>query len=333
MDSAQLIDNIKKGQISPIYILCGDESYYIDEITDYIEENLLDETAKAFNQVVVYGKEVNARQIYDEASQYPMMGDRRLIIVKEAQDMRDIKELATYAAHPSPHSVLVLAHKNKTLPKTTKLAKEVVKNGTYFLSKKMYDSKLPAWIGKYAAKQKINLANGVNAMIAEYLGNDLNKICNELEKLKLNIKEGQQVTEALVHELIGQSKEYNVFELQKALSNRDVSKTNKIVHYFSNNEKSNPIQVILSSLFGYFDKVHMVGQHMTASDQQLQKIAGLPSPYFAGEYRTAARHYPTPKVRKIMTLINEADLQSKGVNNKSKSGGDILKELIYQILY
>lgn len=333
MEAKDIIDQIKQGTVAPIYMLCGDESFYIDEVTKYIEENLMDASAKAFNQVVAYGKEINVRRIVDEATQYPMMAERRLIIVKEAQDMRDLKELAEYAQKPSPHSVVVLAHKQKNFPKTTKLAKAIVKNGVFFQSKKMYDSKLPAWIDKYCKGQNLRLENGVNAMIADYLGNDLSKITNEIEKLKLNLKGETTVTQSMVHEHIGQSKEYNVFELQKALSNKDISKVNKIVQYFANNEKSHPVQMIISSLFSYFDKVHMVGQNLRASDNDLKAIAGLPSPYFAREYKQAAGHYPTQKVRQIMLMLSQADLSSKGVENRSKSGGDILKELIYGILH
>ena len=332
MTAQDIISNIKKGQIAPVYILHGEEAFYIDQVSDYIEDHLLDEASKAFNQVVVYGKDVDSRTIMDEARQYPMMASRRLIILKEAADMKSINELADYLKKPVPHSTLVICYKHKKIDKRTAFGKACDgKDLVNLESKKLYDNQLPNWVMSRAKETGIKLDDKGANMLAEYLGNDLSKIDNELSKIKLNVKD-KQVTIEEIQDMVGMSKEFNIFELQTALATKDHYKCWLIANYMAENPKASPIQMAVSSLYNYFVKVLTATQKPNGSDGELQKDLGLGSPFFVKEYRMAAKTFGEDKTRAILVKLMEIDLKSKGVMNRHSDDGSLYKDLVRFVL-
>ena len=256
----QILDSIKKGDVKPVYFLTGDEPFYIDGISNYIEENLLDDNEKEFNQTVYYGRDVKVEDIISTAKRYPMMAERQVVIIKEAQDLaRTIEDLLPYVENPQPTTVLVLCYKYKKLDKRKKLSKEIIKSGVYFESKKLYENQVPEWIRKVVSKRGYTITPKAAQMLVEFIGNDLSKVNNELEKLQLIIKQGDSITPTLVEENIGISKDYNNFELQNAISRRDVKKAFGIIQYFGNNPKNHPL-VMTTAFFLQSDEISCIAQ-------------------------------------------------------------------------
>lgn len=331
MTFEQIISDLKAKKLSPLYLLHGDEIYYLDKIADFIENNVLNEGEKAFNLTVFYGKDIDHKTLIEEARQFPLMAEKRLIIVKEAQEMKSLKELTDYAKKPVPHAIVVLVHKYKSLDKRLTVTKALSEH-VVFESKKLYDNQLPAWIGQYSKQKQLVISDHLCGLLAEYLGNDLTKVANEIDKLALSNGPGAKITPEIVQDQIGISKEFNVFELQKALAEKNKAKIFLIAKYFADNPKDNPIQVTVVNLFNYFSKVMITGQHAGESDVSLQKKLGLPSPFFVKEYRQAAKNFSVERSREIILDIHETDLESKGVMNKSKTDGQLLMELLYKIV-
>lgn len=331
MTHDQILADLKAGKYKNIYLLHGDEPYFIDTLVAWMEHHLLSEDAQAFNQTIVYGKDVDYKAIIDEARQYPLMSDKRVIIVKEAQEMKTLKDLSDYAKRPVPHTILVLVHKHKTFDKRLALAKALA-DQVVFESKKMYDNQLPAWILGYARSIQLGIDDKMAQILADYLGNDLAKIANELDKLALSQGRGVKISLEVIQDQIGISKEFNVFELQKALGEKNKAKSFLITKYFADNPKENPIQVTVINLFSYFQKALIAAQYQSEGDAVLQKKLGLTTSFFVKDYRTVARHFTVAKIRSILMRIRTTDVESKGVNNKSKDDGQLLTELIYFIL-
>ena len=341
MTYTQIISALKAKKYSPVYFLHGDESYYIDKISSYIQEHVLDESEKAFNQHVVYGKDVDKKALIALARRYPMMSKFQVVIVREAQDIKNLipkseseKEndvLQDYILNPVPTTILVLCHKYKTIDKRTKLAKSIEKNSVLFESKKLYDNKIPDWITDYihARKYKINPRNAV--MLSEFLGNDLTLISNELEKLMLNVNAGAEITDTHIEMYIGISKDYNNFELQNAIGNKDILKANRIINYFASNPKNNPLVVTLGTLFSYFSKILVYHSLKEKTKSAVASSLGI-NPYFADEYMNAAKRYPREKVHSIISDLHQYDLKSKGVDNNA-GDGELLRELVFKILH
>lgn len=327
----QILSDLKKGDFKPVYLLQGEEAYFIDIISDYIEAHALDEAGKAFNQMVLYGKDIDVKDILDEVRQYPMMAERRVVIVKEAQDLKKINDLEAYANQPSPTSVLVLAHKYKKIRKNTKLAKAVVKSGVFFSSDKIPEYKMGAWIQNFIRDKGYSLDTNTADLIAEYLGNDLSKVSNEVGKLLLNLGDEKKISADHVQEHIGISKEYNIFEFQKALSQKDMLKIHRIINFFAGDQKNNHISMILGSLYNYFTKVYTAGKYATSPDGVLMKHLGVGSPYFVKEYKMAARQFPPQKMPLIFEALKTADKHSKGVESRSADAQKILQELVFKI--
>jgi len=327
----QVLSDLKAGKYKNIYLLHGDEPYFIDTLVAWMEHHILTEDAQAFNQTVVYGKDVDYKAIIDEARQFPLMSDKRVIIVKEAQEMKTLKDLSDYAKRPVPHTILILVHKHKTFDKRLALAK-ALSDQLVFESKKMYDNQLPAWILGYARSIQLGIDDKMAQILADYLGNDLSKIANELDKLALSQGRGVKISLEVIQDQIGISKEFNVFELQKALGEKNKAKSFLIAKYFADNPKENPIQVTVINLFGYFQKALIAAQYQSEGDAVLQKKLGLTTAYFVKDYRAVARNFPVSKIRSILMRIRTTDVESKGVNNKSKDDGQLLTELIYFIL-
>lgn len=332
-DVKELVSAIKKGDIKPIYFLMGEEAYYIDKISDFIEDNLLDEAEKGFNQMVLYGRDVSIDDIVSNAKRYPMMAERQVVIVKEAQDLsRTIEKLAKYAENPQPTTVLVINYKYKKLDKRKALYKAIKKEGSIvFESKKLYENQVAEWIRRVLAGQKYEISPKAAQMLVEFLGTDLSKIDNELNKLKIVLPVGTQITPDHIEENIGISKDFNNFELRKAVGERNIVKAHQIAKYFSENPKDNPLVVTVALLFNFFSQLlHLHGM----SDKNPRNVASAlkVNPYFVNEYLTAARNYPMKKVSSVIGLLREFDVKGKGVGSNSVTQGDLLKELLVRIL-
>lgn len=329
----QIIKDFNTHNLSPIYILTGDEPFYIDELANKFENSLLDESEKDFNQTILYGRDISIDDILVNAKQYPIMADFRLVLVREAQDIdkKDWSKFDKYFDNPIKTSIIVICYKYKTIEKA--FLKKVDKIGTVFESKKLYDNTIPQWTVNYAKTIGLNIQPQVSQLIADYLGNNLEKIANELSKLKLNVKEGEIITIEQIEKHIGISKDYNVFELQKALAIRDILTANKIINYFEANPKENPIQMILPALFSYFTKILIASQVKEKTSQNIAQAIGI-NPYFVKDYITALNVYPQDKLFQIISLIREYDLKSKGLDvSPYTTSGDLMKELIFKITH
>ncbi|MBT8255727.1 MAG: DNA polymerase III subunit delta [Bacteroidia bacterium] len=325
----KIITEIKNGSISPIYFLMGEEAYYIDGITQFIENNLLSEEEKGFNQIVLYGRDVSIEDIIGHAKRYPMMAERQVVIVKEAQDLsRTIENLLSYAENPQPSTVLVICYKYKKLDARKKLSKVLKQNAVLFESKKLYENQVPDWIRRVMSGKGYTITPKAAQMLTEFLGNDLGKVNNELEKLQLIIKPGEEITPQIVEENIGISKDFNNFELQNAIGVKDVKKAFGIVQYFAQNPKNHPLVMTVALLYNFFSK--LLKYHALTDKSLAPKALGV-NPYFIKDYQVAARNYPMKKVSSIVSSIREVDMKSKGVGAANLPQGDLLKELLVKI--
>ncbi len=306
----------------------GDEPYYIDKIADFIAQNVLTEEERGFNQMVVYGKETSVDEIVSHAKRYPMMAEHQVLVVKEAQHLsRNIEQLTSYCQNLQPTTVLVVCYKYKKLDKRKKLYKSVVQSGVLFESKKLYENQIADWIRRVLSGKGYGISPKSSAMLVEYLGTDLSKIDNELQKLYLSIEKGQEITPELIEKHIGISKDYNNFELKKAIAERNISKTSHIIRYFSQNPKDNPFVVTVTLLHTFFSQLlqyHGLNDHSSKSVSQSLGI----NPYFIGEYQIAAKNYPMKRVSKIISGLRELDLKGKGLGAQNISQDDLLKELL-----
>ena len=333
-----ILKDLKSSKYSPVYFLQGEEPYYIDLIADLIEKNCLNESEKSFNQTILYGKDVNTNTILLNAKKFPMMSERQVVIVKEAQEVSDLgkeagdSQLNAYIQNPLPSTVLVLCYKYKTLDARKTLAKNLDKFAVLVNSKKIYDNQVPDWVTAYISQKGFKVNNKASVLLAEFVGNNLSRLANEIDKLLINLKEGQEVNEDLIEKYVGISKEFNVFELQQALIKRDVYKANQIVKYFEANPKDNPIIPILSVLFNFFSKLLQVHAAENRTEGNLAKMLSV-NPYFVKDYISGARTYPFPKVVNIIHYLRQADLYSKGVDATNMKEGQILKELVFKILH
>ncbi|WP_115461909.1 DNA polymerase III subunit delta [Winogradskyella aurantiaca] len=327
-----LVTDIKSGRLKPIYFLMGEEPYYIDKISDFIETTVLQEHEREFNQMVLYGKDVTIDDITSNAKRFPMMADYQVVIVKEAQELsRSIDKLTAYAEQPQPSTILVVNYKYKKIDKRKKLYQAINKSGVVFESKKLYDNKVPEWIRRVLAGQGYTITPKAAEMLVEYLGTDLSKISNELNKLKILLPEGTQIKPDHIEENIGISKDFNNFELRKAVGMRNSFKAHQIAHYFAENPKDNPIVVTISLLHGFFSQLlHLHGLH----DKSPRAVASALriNPYFVNEYISASRNYPMKKVSMVISLLHEYDVKSKGVGAKSVPQDQLLKELLVRII-
>jgi len=332
-DVRKIVADIKQGNIKPIYFLMGEESYYIDKISEYIENSILSEADKGFNQMVLYGRDVSVEEIVSNAKRFPMMADHQVIIVKEAQELsRTIENLVSYAENPQPTTVLVFCYKYKTLDKRKKLAKIVKENGVLFESKKLYENQVADWIRRVLSGKKYQIEPKAAQMLVEFLGNDLSRINNELEKLKLVVGDDKLITPQLIEENIGINKDFNNFELRKAVGEKRVVKANQIINYFAQNPKSNPLVMTISLLNSFFTQLLQYHGLKDKSKGSVAKALRV-NPYFVGDFITAGRNYPMRKVSQIIGLLRDADLKSKGVGASNLSQGDILKELLFKIMH
>ncbi len=332
MKFEQIITDLKNKTYYPIYLLSGEEAFFIDEISDYIENNVLDEMAKEFNLTIIYGKEVDVPTIVSHAKRFPMMSDYQVVIVKEAQDLKKIEELADYAAQPLNSTLLVLCYKYKKFDKRKALSKTVAKTGIFFESARLYENKIPDWISSQLSSKGLSIRPKAALMLTEFLGTDLSKISNEIEKLAINLPQHTEITDAIIEENIGISKDFNVFELQNALGKKDVLKANQIINYFAANQKDNPMIKVVGVLYMYFSKLLIFHYLKDKSRNNIASALGI-NPFFINDYQEAAGKYNIRKLVEIVSLLKEYDLKSKGVNNISSTDGELMKELVFKILH
>ncbi|MFX0557930.1 DNA polymerase III subunit delta [Maribacter sp. CXY002] len=333
MDEAvQIVNDIRKGTIKPIYFLFGEEGYFIDKISDFIGDKVLTEEEKGFNQMVLYGKDVTIDDIVGNAKRYPMMAEKQVVIVKEAQHLsRNIEKLANYANNPQMTTVLVMCYKYKKLDKRKGLYKIIKKTGVVFESKKLYENQVSDWLRKNLVSSGYSISHKAAILLVEYLGTDLSRINNEMEKLKLALPTNSEITPKDIEEHIGISKDYNNFELKKAIGERNVVKATKIVTYFAQNPKDNPFVLTVTLLHSFFTQLlqyHGLKDHSPKNVASALRI----NPYFVGEFQTAAKNYPMKKVSAIISDLREMDLKGKGVGATNMLPSDLLKELLVKII-
>ncbi|WP_248722801.1 DNA polymerase III subunit delta [Seonamhaeicola sp. ML3] len=333
MDEVKLlVTDIKNKNLKPIYFLMGEEPYYIDKISDYIEDNILSEEERGFNQMVLYGRDVSVEDIVGNAKRFPMMAEHQVIIVKEAQDLsRTIEKLVSYAENPQPTTVLVVNYKYKKIDKRKALYKTLKKTGVVYESKKLYENQVADWIRRVLSPKGYSISPKAAQMLVEFLGTDLSKINNELEKLQIILPQGTQISPEHIEENIGISKDFNNFELRKAIGERNSLKAYRIANYFADNPKDNPMVVTVSLLFNFFSQLlHFHG----LNDKSPRNVASAlkVNPYFVNEYITAAKNYPMRKVSAVVASLRSFDVKSKGVGANAVSHGDLLKELLAVIL-
>lgn len=330
----EIARDLKNRIYKPVYYLMGEELYYIDKISEYIAQTVLTDEEKEFNLTVVYGSDTDVATIINAAKRYPMMAERQVVIVKEAQQLKNIEELVYYVQKPLQSTVLVLCHKNGTIDRRKKLAAGIEKVGVLFESKKIKEAQLPGFITSYLKRKSVDIEPKASEMMAEFVGADLNRMAGELDKLVITLPQGvTRVSPEQIEQNIGISKDYNNYELRSALVAKDVLKANKIIKYFEENPKTNPIQMTLSVLFGFFSNLMLAYYAPEKTEQGVAAQLGLRSPWQAREYMTAMRQYSGVKVMQIIGEIRYCDAQSKGVGNSSLSDADLLRELIYKILH
>ena len=343
MNISDLVKDLKNRKFKPVYLLHGEESYYIDQISDYIEENVLTDAEKSFNQSIFYGKDSDIMSILNAAKRYPMMSDYQVVLVKEAQELKWGKEgdddkkstdpLLSYFENPLQSTILVFCFRNGKFDKRKKIYKAIEKKGIVFESATIYDNKVPGWIEGFVREKGYSIQAQASALMAEYLGNDLSKVANELEKLMLNVRPGREITTDDVQNNIGISKEYNVFELQNAIARKDAFKVNQIINYFADNPKNNPIQLMLGALNSYFTKILKYHYASDRSPQGLARELGV-APFFVKDYEFAGRNYSKEKVFRVISYLRECDLKAKGVDASGNTEhGELMKELLFKIIH
>jgi len=329
----EILSDLRKRIFKPVYFLAGDEPYYIDLITDYIAEKILTEEERAFNQIIIYGEDTNVNTIIETARRFPMMASHQVIIVREAQSLKKIEDILLYIEKPLMSTILVINYKYKVIDKRTRLFKILDAHGSYFESMRLRDYQIPAWIERFLMTKGIKIEPDASAMLTEYLGTDLHKITNEIDKLLITLPSGKpSITSALIEKNIGISKDFNNFELQKAIGERNIYKANLIVNYFSDNQKDNPITLTIASIFSLFTK--LLTFHYTIDKSRNNIAAALRiNPYFVKDYELWAQKYNAAKTVKIISLLRNYDMKSKGFGDVSSESGDLLKELIYKIMH
>jgi DNA polymerase III subunit delta len=328
----QIVTNIRNKVFHPIYFLMGEESFFIDSITEMLEEHVLEEDYRAFNQLVMYGRDVDYLTIANQARTFPMSGNYQLLIVKEAQDVKDIEKIEPYISAMPESTILVINYKYKKIDGRKSLAKLIDKRGVLYEAKKLYDNNIPDWINKYLRSKDYGITPKAAQIMADFLGNDLHKVRNELEKLMISLPQKSLISEVEVERNIGISKDYNVFELQSALAKRDVFKANRIIAHFGSNSKENPVIKTVILLYSFYTKVL---KYHYAPDKTKNTVASLlgVNPFFLTDYQDAAKNYSIGKIADIIAVLREYDLKSKGYGANNLDDSELYKEMLYKILH
>lgn len=325
-----ILNDWGKKHYKPLYWLEGEETYYIDKVINYAEQKILSESEASFNLNIFYGKDANWVDVLNTCRKYPMFSDRQVVIIKEAQQLKDIDKLEPYFQHPLASTILVIAYKDKKLDARTKFAKLVKEKGVLVSTKKMYDSALPEWVNKLVSQWGLTITPKANALIVDHIGNDLSRIENEIQKIVINLGKRKSITEEDVEEYVGISKEFNVFELQSAIAEKNLAKAMRIIQFFGANPKAAPIQQILPSLYSFFSKVY-IAFGVSGGDAEIAKHIGV-NPYFAKSYLQASRTYGFAGVEKILLLLHQYNLKSIGINAAQVEDDELMKEMVVKMM-
>ena len=332
MNFQSILSDLKAKKYQPVYFLMGEESYFIDLISDYIINEVLNDTEKEFNQTVLYAKDIDVQTVISTAKRFPLIGKRTVVIIKEAQQLKKIEQLENYLNNPQESTILVFCYKYKSLDKRKSIYKILSKKAVLFESKKLYDNQVPAWIVNYLSSKQYKIGHKASHLIAEYLGNDLNKISNELEKLMIILPANSEITSESIESNIGISKDYNNFELTNAIAKKDIIKSNRIANFFSKNPKENPLVVSVGVIFNFFQKVLLYHTIIDKSSNNVARLLKI-NPYFIKDYQIAAKNYSKSKSIEVIGLCRTYDMKSKGVDNHSINDGELLKEFLFKILH
>lgn len=333
MSASNIISDIKKGNTKPLYVLHGEEDFFIDEISNYIGKNLLSESERSFDQATMYGLDSEINTLVARLKQYPVLAQKQVVILKEAHKLKDFKALEAYFNQPAQTTIFVVCFKNKTsiFRKGSKLTKAIEANGLLFESKKLYENQVPDWINGQLSSKGIQINPDAAALLTEYIGADLSKLSNEINKLLIHLNDNKSIDIKLVEQHIGISRDYSVFELQKALGKRDSNKIFKIITHFNKNPKENSIMKTIPSLYGFYSKLFKL---CSTNDHSRKNIASLlrVNPYFANDYITALRNYTPQQLEEIFSILHDFDLRAKGVGNMNTKDTELQKEMIYKII-
>lgn len=331
MSVEKIISDWKKKQFKPVYWLEGEEEYFIDKVIEFAEQHILDESEASFNLTVFYGKDANWADVLNACRRYPMFSERQVVLLKEAQQMKDVEKLEPYIENPLASTVFVVSYKEKKLDARKKFAKLVKEKGVLVTTKKIYDKDVPGWAQELIHSRGLTITPKGLALLADHIGNDLSRIENEISKLSVNLGKRTSITEDDIEQYIGVSKDYNVFELQSALAAKDLPRAIRIIQYFEANPKAGPIQLILPSLYSFFSKVFMIFGAGTTDEKTIAASIGV-NPYFMKDYTQAARLYTYPGVEKVLLLLHQYNLKSVGIGSSSAEDTSLMKELVVKML-
>jgi DNA polymerase-3 subunit delta len=332
MSAEKIIKDWKNKIYKPIYWLEGEEDYYIDVVMNYAEHNILNESEAGFNLSIFYGKDANWADVVNACRRYPMFAERQVVLLKEAQQMKDLDKLEAYISNPQPSTIFVVSHKEKKIDGRSKMAKLLKEKGELLQTKKLYDNQLPEWTNELLKQKGLTISQKGLMLMVEHIGNDLNRIKNEIDKITVNLGTRKNITEDDIENFIGVSKEYNVFELQNAIARKDFLRCIQIVQYFENNPKAGPIQMILPTLYNFFSKVYMV--HGTSSRDEKAIAASLGvNPFFVKDYIQAAKIYSYEQVEKVILLLEKYNLKSVGVGDSGSEDASLMKEMLLKMMY
>lgn len=327
----KIITAWKKKEFKPVYWLEGDEEYFIDKVIDYAEHHILNESEASFNLTVFYGRDTSWADVLNACRRYPMFAEKQVVLLKEAQHMRDIEKLEPYIENPLSSTIFVVSYKDKKVDGRSKLAKLLKQKAVLVTTKKIYDSQLPEWTQELLQSKQLTVSPKGLALLVDHIGNDLSRIENEIEKISINLGKRKTITEEDIEEFVGVSKDFNVFELQSALARKDLAKSIRIIQYFESNPKAAPIQLILPSLYSFFSKVFMVFGAGGGDEKAIAAAIGV-NPFFAKDYIQASRVYDYQGVERVLLLLHQYNLKSIGINNAGAEDGSLMKEMVCKMI-
>ncbi|MEP6596052.1 MAG: DNA polymerase III subunit delta [Ginsengibacter sp.] len=331
MSVEKILAEWKSNIFKPVYWFEGEEEFYIDQLVEYAEEKILSKPEKAFNQTIFYGRDANWAEVVNTCSRYPMFAEKQLVLLKEAQHMKDLDKLEAYISNPLKSTILVIAHKGKSLDGRTRFAKMLLKNGEVLQTKKVYENNLPSWIGDFVKSRGFDIAPRALMLLVDHIGNDLGRIANEIDKVVLNLGNRKSITEDDIEKFVGISKEYNVFELQQAISNKDLAKAIRIIQYFEANPKAGPIQMLLPALYNHFSKVLTIFQMSDKSEKALTPLF-YKNPFAAKQALETVMNYSYNGVEQALMLLHEYNLKSVGIRNAGIPDASLMKEMAVKII-
>ena len=331
MSVEQIISDLKKKKFKPVYWLEGEEPFFIDEIMDYAEHKILKESEASFNLSIFYGKDTHWADVVNACRRYPMFSEVQVVLLKEAQQMKDVEQLESYIENPLSSTLLLVSYKDKKLDARTKFAKTIKSKGELFSTKKIYENQLPEWINGLVKQHQLNITQKATLLLCENIGNDLSRIKNEIEKIAVNLKDTKTISDEVIEQYVGVSKEYNVFELQDAIAKKNLSKAIRIIQYFEKNPKAAPIQLVLPSLYSFFSKVFLIFSVNGNDEKSMAASLGI-NPYFMKDYLLAAKNYRHEGVEKILLLLHQYNLRSIGINDNNTNDAELLKEFVVKVI-